>query len=73
MSFSYLNDSISEICIEDNLKVHIVRQTNAIARVHFVDAQNNELAIPHGFTLRDGAGMVQIPFNNNFLVAWVER
>ena len=71
-SFSYKDTSINVIKIRDNVNMRVVRENNQVARIFFVDDQNNTISVPRGLTLKDISDNVNVkPHRHEFLISWV--
>lgn len=76
-SFSFKNDKILQMKIDDNVYVRIERVGFAIARLYFVDEANGEIDIPNGLIVLDhtnGDAKVKPLLNNQyFVLAWSDN
>ena len=71
--FSYENDTINGFNIGDNLQLRVERVNNNVAAVTVTDGNGTQLpAIPSHIKLRDAAGVNVPPYNNAFLITWVD-
>ncbi|CAB4435767.1 unnamed protein product [Rhizophagus irregularis] len=52
-SFSYNNDHISVIQIEDNINIRVERENVDVAIIYFVNDQGGRIRIPPGITVRN--------------------
>lgn len=71
-SFSYKQDNVNYLVLDENTTIKIERINNNVARVYLVDAQQVQQPIPPHVTMTDSAGGVVAPFLNNFLITWVD-
>lgn len=71
-TYSYLQDNVNYVVIDPNLTIRIERINNNIARVYVVDANNVQQPIPQHITMMDHANVHVNPFQNNFLITWVD-
>jgi len=52
-TFSYKNDHINVIKIDDNVNMRVQRENNQVASIYFVNDQGNRIRIPRGIIVRD--------------------
>ncbi|RGB23395.1 hypothetical protein C1646_778969 [Rhizophagus diaphanus] len=52
-SFSYRNDRVNVINIEDNVNLRIERENSEVAVIYFVNDQGDRIPIPRGITVRN--------------------
>ena len=71
-SFSYRQDNVHYLALDDNLTIRIARINDVVARLFLVDAQQVQQPIPANVVLANAAGVAQVPFLNNFFIGWVE-
>ena len=71
-SFSYTQDTVNFVAINNNLRVKIERINNAIARVSLVNAQSQEVALPANIHMQQNDGAPNPPAFNGFLISWVD-
>lgn len=72
-SFSFKNENITQITLEDGVILQIAKLGPAVARVYFVDETQVEIPIPAHFLICDlsnGVGVNPIPGLNFFVLAW---
>jgi len=52
--------------------MRVVRENNQVARIFFVDDQDNTISVPRGLTLKDISDNVNVkPHRHEFLISWV--
>ena len=74
-SFSYRQDNVQFLSIEEDLSIRIERISNhvAMARVFLVNAASVQQLIPPHITMTESEGaIVLLPYDNNFLISWVD-
>ena len=71
-SFSYRQDDVTYLSIEDDLCIRIERIDDNIARIFLVNAASVQQPVPAHITLTNSRG-AHIPIHmNEFLITWVE-
>ncbi|CAG8471904.1 10680_t:CDS:1 [Dentiscutata heterogama] len=75
-SFSYKNDTINVIVIDNNILVKIQRVDQNVARIYFTNGQGNSIRIPAGMTLRDLTNNTNVPRivaagAESYMITWV--
>ena len=72
--FSFHNDNVLQIRIQDGINLRVDRLNMAVACVHFVDDEYAEVPIPKGFKILDNSNRnipVHPPFGNpRFFLGW---
>ena len=71
-TFSYLDDNEFKFQTKSGHQGRIRRVNRNTARVFFVNA-DGETKIPNGITCQDGQALNISPFNDSFLITWVDR
>ncbi|KAF0466722.1 hypothetical protein F8M41_026139 [Gigaspora margarita] len=70
--FSYKNDNIYVIHIDDNVRVKIERITFDVARIYFTDKQGQQIPAPPNTILRNLMVNQNEPIHNNcFYITWI--
>ncbi|RIB03077.1 hypothetical protein C2G38_2226101 [Gigaspora rosea] len=74
--FSYKNDNIYVITLNNNVHMRIERVNVNVARIYFVDGPGNEIPIPTGITLRDTLNNInETPLVlhgiGSFFISWI--
>lgn len=76
-SFSFKNDKILQIEIDDNTFIRVESVGFAVARLYFVDGGFAEIPIPPGLVVRDethgGAPVLPLLGNPYFVLAWTDN
>ncbi|RHZ58314.1 hypothetical protein Glove_374g28 [Diversispora epigaea] len=73
-NFSYKNENINVIYINNNLRIYIEKQTSDIARIYFVNNRDCQIPIPANTILRNLTNnQIEPPLNNNFLITWISN
>ncbi|CAG8583274.1 26264_t:CDS:2, partial [Racocetra persica] len=75
-SFSYKNDTINVIVIDNNILVKIQRVDQNVARIYFTNGQRNSIRILAGITLRDLTNNTNVPRivaagAESYMITWV--
>ena len=71
-SFSYLQDNVKYLQIDETLSIRIERINNNVARVYIANAENVQQPVPPHITMADSAGAPVRPFEENFLITWFD-
>ena len=74
-SFSYKNDTINGFDVNINgipMHVRVEAINNNVARIYVTDVHGNQQPIPPTVILRDATGVNVAPFNNDFLITWID-
>lgn len=71
-SFSYKQDYVSYLALDNNLTIKIERVNNDVARVYLVNAQQVQQPVPANVVITDAAGIAVRPFLNNFFITWFD-
>src|SRR5690242_1422520 len=70
-SFSYKNDNINVIVIDNNVRAMIEMVVDNVARLYFVNSRGVQIQIPANITLRDTiTNQIQAPYRNEYLITW---
>ncbi|CAG8772167.1 10861_t:CDS:1 [Racocetra persica] len=73
-SFSYKNDNINVLRIENNVRVMIERVNSNIARLYFVNNRDVQIPVPANIVLRDvTSNEDQVPYRNDYYISWVSN
>eukprot|EP00611_Tribonema_gayanum_P028451 TRINITY_DN731_c0_g2_i8.p1 TRINITY_DN731_c0_g2~~TRINITY_DN731_c0_g2_i8.p1 ORF type:complete len:115 (+),score=15.45 TRINITY_DN731_c0_g2_i8:227-571(+) len=70
--FSYLQDNVNLVVIDEHLTVRIERINNNVARLYLVGPNNVQVDVPPHVQVVDQAGAQIAPFMQNFLITWVD-
>ena len=70
-SFSYKQDTVNFVSVDDNLNCKIERVNNDIARVSFVNTQGQEQPVPDNIRMEQSDGVPNPAVFNGFLITWV--
>ena len=62
--FSYKNNHTYIVDISTNLRLTVENVNLNIARIYFIDGQNNPVAVPNGYTLTDTQNNALVPITN---------
>ncbi|CAG8611677.1 10579_t:CDS:1 [Diversispora eburnea] len=72
--FSYKNDNINVIHVDNNVRIMIERITTDIARIYFVNNRGRQIQIPVNTVLRNTTNNQNEPIHNNaFYITWVSN
>ncbi|RIB14243.1 hypothetical protein C2G38_2040367 [Gigaspora rosea] len=71
-SFSYKNDNINVIYVDNNIQIRIERVTSDVARVYFVNNRGRQIQVPANTIFRNTTNNQNEPIHNNsFYITWV--
>ena len=71
-SFSYKNTTINGFNIGNGLQIRVEAVNNNVASMIVTDVNGNPQPIPPHITLVDAANINVPPWNNAFLVTWID-
>ena len=70
-SFSYKNNNINVIIIDNNVRAMIERVANGVARLYFVNSHGVQIPVPANITLRNTVtNQIQAPYHNEYFITW---
>lgn len=73
-AFSYKNYNIQVVRLEEGINLRVEKLDSNIARIRFVDADQNPIAVPNGIQVRSISTGEPAPLlHGSFLVAWVDN
>lgn len=71
-SFSYLQDNVYFVVIDDNLTARIECINNNVARLYLVGGDNAQIPVPGHIQLLDLNNVVVAPFMESFFITWID-
>lgn len=71
-SFSYRQDNVNYLALDDKLTIRIERINNNVARVYLVDGQQVQQPVPAYVGMTNGAGAAVPPLQNAFFITWFD-
>ncbi|PNH12534.1 hypothetical protein TSOC_000507 [Tetrabaena socialis] len=75
VTFSYENDTIVGFHVTVNgipMHMRIEAINNNVAKIYATDVQGNPQPMPPSISLSDAAGANVVPYNDEFLVTWID-
>lgn len=70
-SFSFREDNVNWVRLDDQRRIRIERISNDVARVYLVDEAGNQLPMPGDLTMADETGGQVAVVADAFFIAWV--
>ena len=71
-SFSYKNTTINGLNIGNGMQIRVEAINNNVVSMIVTDVNGNPQPIPANITLTDAAGAIVPPWNNVFLLTWID-
>lgn len=69
-NFSYLQDTVNYVVIDEKLTLRIERITEDIARIYLVNYAGIQQPFPQHIRVTNNLGHSQTPFMNNIFITW---